>query len=232
MQVFCDFDGTVSSVDTTDYVLSRLAAPGWEQLEKDWLAGRIGAAACMRGQIALIRGGDAELDAVLDDVGVDPGFPDFAAWCARTSVPLTIVSDGVGYFIHRILWRHGLDGLPVISNRLARRAGARRLVQPHLRKGCAAGAGVCKCAAMVRRTPSGPSRNIYIGDGRSDFCVSGRADILFAKGELAEYAAARGQAHHRFKTFHDITATLTGLLEARRAAVRQEFACTTRSLRL
>ena len=62
MHVFCDFDGTVSTVDTTDRVLSRLALSAWEDLEADWLAGRMDAAACMRGQIALVQGADADLD--------------------------------------------------------------------------------------------------------------------------------------------------------------------------
>lgn len=217
MLVFCDFDGTVSTVDTTDHVLSRLAAPAWEALEADWLAGRIDAAACMRGQIALIAGDDAELDAVLDAIELDPGFIAFAAWCGRAGVPLTIVSDGVDHFIRRILARHGLGELPIVANRLAGRAGARRLEQPYRREGCAAGSGVCKCAVAAPAEPS-DRLMVYVGDGRSDFCVSQRAGMLFAKGALADYAAGRGQAHHPYATFHDITATLAPMLEARRAA--------------
>jgi 2,3-diketo-5-methylthio-1-phosphopentane phosphatase len=170
----------------------------------------------MRGQIALIEGSDADLDAVLDAVELDPGFPAFAAWCADHAVPLTIVSDGVDYFIRRILARHGLEDLPIVSNRLVGEAGARGLDQPHRRDGCAAGAGVCKCdVAAAGHVPA--KTLVYIGDGRSDFCVSHRADILFAKDALAAYAAGRGEAHHAFETFHDITATLKPLVEARRA---------------
>jgi len=215
MHVFCDFDGTISVVDTTDCVLSRLAGSEWEALEADWIAGRIDAATCMRGQIALIQGSDEELDAVLDTVELDPGFPAFAAWCADHAVPLTIVSDGVDYFIRRILARHGLGDLPIVSNRLTGAAGARALAQPHRRLGCAAGAGVCKCDVAAAAPPA--TTMVYIGDGRSDFCVSHRADILFAKDALADYAAGRGEAHHAFETFHDITATLKPLVEARRA---------------
>jgi 2-hydroxy-3-keto-5-methylthiopentenyl-1-phosphate phosphatase len=217
MQVFCDFDGTISVVDTTDHVLDCLARPDWEALEADWVAGRIDAATCMRGQVALIDGSDADLDRVLDAVELDPGFPAFAAWCADNETPLTIISDGVDYFIRRILARHGLGDLPVISNKLVGRPGARRLAQPHARQGCAAGAGVCKCEATAARTDAAQTL-VYIGDGRSDFCVSHRADVLFAKGALADYAAGRGEVHHVFETFHDITAMLAPLVEARRAA--------------
>lgn len=221
MHVFCDFDGTISTVDTTDRVLSRLAAPAWEELETDWRAGRIDAAVCMKRQVALIEGDDAALDAVLDAVELAEGFTDFVAWCATHGIPLAVVSDGVDYFIRRILGRHGVGNLPVVSNRLGGGAGARRLSQPHRREGCAAGAGVCKCEATAKRLGPGlrPSL-VYIGDGRSDFCVSARADILFAKDELAAYAAGRGQAHHPFHTFHDVTAVLAPMVEARRIAAQ------------
>jgi len=209
MQIFCDFDGTITTLDTTDHVLSRLATPAWEELEADWCAGRIDAAACMRGQIALLQGDDRALDAVLDEVELAAGFGDFVDWCAR---------EGVDRFIRRILARHRTPDLPIVSNRLMGRESARRLAQPHRRDGCAAGAGVCKCEATQRRMGAGNARAtlVYIGDGRSDFCVSARADLLFAKDALADYAERRGQAHHPFTTFHDVLAALEPLVGSRR----------------
>ena len=35
---------------------------------------------------------------------------------------------------------------------------------------------------------------VFVGDGRSDFCVSGQMDILFAKGKLLDYARSRAIA--------------------------------------
>lgn len=215
MHVFCDFDGTISTVDAVNFVLDRLAHPHWREIEDDWIAGRIDAAACMRAQTALISGDDAALDAVLDEVDLDPGFARFVAWCGSNGAPVTVVSDGVDYFIRRILSRQGLDWLPVISNRLEGAAGMRRLGQPHLLAGCAAGAGVCKCAAVK---PAAAESVIYVGDGRSDFCVSARADLLFAKGALAIYAQERNLPYYRFDTFDDVTTTLAEFIEARRAA--------------
>jgi 2,3-diketo-5-methylthio-1-phosphopentane phosphatase len=219
MHVFCDFDGTITTVDTTDRVLSRLANPAWAALESDWQAGRIDAAACMRAQVALIAGDDAALDAVLDEIEIAEGFVEFVAWCDLHGVRLTVVSDGVDYFIRRILRRHGVGDLAVVSNRFLGGAGARRLAQPHRREGCAAGSGVCKCEVTRQRLGSGRDHTlVYVGDGRSDFCVSARADILFARDALAAYVRARGQAHHLFDTFHDVVAVLAPLVEARRVA--------------
>lgn len=217
MRVVCDFDGTITRKDTTDLVLAALAKPEWEDLEADWIAGRITAAECMRGQIALIEASDAGLDAVLDAAELDPGFARFAAWCEERAMPLSIVSDGVDYFIRRILGRDGLADIPTIANQLAGDATARRLEQPWAREGCAAGSGVCKCA--IADGPAGTRRQtlIYVGDGRSDFCVSGRADILFAKDRLADYAAARGRPFHPFTTFDDVTEVLARLIGATEA---------------
>jgi 2-hydroxy-3-keto-5-methylthiopentenyl-1-phosphate phosphatase len=140
-----------------------------------------------------------------------------------------VVSDGVDHFIARILGRHRLGHLPVIANHLVGNAElGRRLEQPWSRAGCAAGSGVCKCQVAARSDEVATARAndvddlmVFIGDGRSDFCVSGRADLLFARDKLAAYARSRAMPHHEFTDFHTITTTLSaahGRL-ARRAAI-------------
>jgi len=224
MRIFCDFDGTIAKVDTTDLVLTRLADPAWETLEERWTRGEITAAECMRGQVALISGDDAALDAVLDTVELADGFSEFVVWCRANAVPLTVVSDGVDRFIARILGRHGLSHLPVIANHMVGNdLVGRRLEQPWSRAGCAAGSGVCKCQVATRETAGDAAADlmVFIGDGRSDFCVSGRADLLFARDKLADYARARAMPHHEFSDFHTITTTLAAAhgRSARRAAI-------------
>jgi 2-hydroxy-3-keto-5-methylthiopentenyl-1-phosphate phosphatase len=162
----------------------------------------------MRGQVALIGGSDAELDAVLAGAELDPGFPDFVAWCEARGLPLSIVSDGVDAFIAQILARHGLDRLPVTANRLTGAAGRRGLEHPPRPVDCESGAGVCKCAAAAT---DDSDIVVFVGDGRSDFCVATRADILFAKGALAAYATAQGKAYYSFDTFHDVRHALAQL---------------------
>jgi 2,3-diketo-5-methylthio-1-phosphopentane phosphatase len=211
MRIICDFDGTITRQDGTDLVLEALAAPAWRALQDEWVAGRLLGADCMVGQVALIGGSDADLDAALDTVELDPDFADFVAWCESQGFPLGIVSDGVDRFIARILARHGLERLAVTANRLAGEPGARRLDLPWRRSDCAAGSGVCKCAAAaIGQAANVPT--VYIGDGRSDFCVSAGADILFAKGALAEHAATRGRPYYPFVTFGDVRRRLASLI--------------------
>lgn len=214
MRIFTDFDGTVSRIDTTDFVLSALADPAWRDVEADWVAGRISAAECMRRQVAMIQGSDAELDAVLDQVEIDPGFADFVTWAEANAFSITIISDGVDYFIRRLLARMELSRVQIIANRLVGEPGSRRLDQPWLSPGCAGGTGVCKCNA-AGAGPQHLAQRVFIGDGTSDFCVSQRVDILFAKDRLAAYAQARGRRFHPFDDFNDVTMTLTALVDAR-----------------
>src|SRR5262245_12565255 len=58
--VFVDFDGTIASLDTTDLLLERFAAPQWRQIEEDWKAGLIGSRECLVRQIDLVRATSVE----------------------------------------------------------------------------------------------------------------------------------------------------------------------------
>ena len=59
--ILCDFDGTISQEDVTDSLLMRFGRPGWDALEVDWRAGKIGSRQCMAGQIALLDCSEDEL---------------------------------------------------------------------------------------------------------------------------------------------------------------------------
>ncbi len=200
MHIYSDFDGTIALCDVTDLVLQAFAAPAWEDIEAAWRLGEIDAATCMRRQIALIDAPRGALDALLDSVGIDTGFSAFVDWCEVNHVPLTVVSDGVDYFIRRILGKHGLGHIPVFANRLISTKSGLRLEHPWRKPSCSAGSGVCKCAIES----AGRHRSVYIGDGRSDECVGPKADTLFAKDKLAAFCQRRRLPFIPFATFDDV----------------------------
>ena len=186
MRVYSDFDGTITEEDATDFVLSRLANPEWQIIENEWKAGHIGSAECMRRQIALIKASPEQLDETLDQVHIDPHFVSFVQFCEDNGLQLTVISDGVDYFIRRILCRIGLEHLPVIANELTMtQGGGWQLASPYSTASCTSAAGVCKCKVVA----TGAEPRIYVGDGRSDFCVSNKPEITFAKGSLATFCA-------------------------------------------
>jgi 2,3-diketo-5-methylthio-1-phosphopentane phosphatase len=209
--ILCDFDGTISTEDVIDGLLERYGQEGWRALEADWVAGQIGSRECMQGQVALLDLAGDELDAHLDTLAVDPDFPAFVAEARRQGHQVSVVSDGLDYAIRRLLARHGLGDLPVAANRLSPGDVPRRwrLDSPFSADDC--GSGTCKCARIqgARAAPAGPV--LLVGDGRSDFCASGAADLVFAKGRLARYCAEQQLRHRPIAGFGDALALLPDL---------------------
>lgn len=201
MQIFCDFDGTISLKDTTDEILSRFAAPAWEIIEEEWKNGVIGSAECMRSQIALIYASKQELDDALDSFPIDPTFGEFVRFCETLGAPVTVISDGVDYFIKRILRRYHLDYLPIIANTLTM-TGERTysLSCPYTNSACSSASGVCKCRQIGSRT----GMRVFVGDGRSDFCAAESVDLLFAKSTLATHCEQQGIPYISYQHFSDV----------------------------
>jgi 2-hydroxy-3-keto-5-methylthiopentenyl-1-phosphate phosphatase len=123
--ILCDFDGTISVEDVIDSLLDRFGRPGWEALEQDWRAGRIGSRECMSGQVDLLKMTRDELDEHLARCGSIMRFRDFVAKVRELGVPIRVVSDGLDYAIHQILGRYGLDDLPLAANHLSPAHAAR-----------------------------------------------------------------------------------------------------------
>jgi 2,3-diketo-5-methylthio-1-phosphopentane phosphatase len=205
LQLLVDFDGTIAMIDTVDALLSLHAEPRWLEIESAWLAGKIGSRDAMAAQVALLRLDATELDTFADSVALDPGFLNFAAFCAAQNLPVTVVSDGIDRVVQRVLTRHNLD-FPVRANKLEQISHERWLLMfPHAADGCTS--GNCKC-----RTPSPDGAfRILIGDGRSDFCAAATVDLCFAKGKLIEHCRSEGIAHIAFRDFNDVTRILSDL---------------------
>src|SRR5262245_32193381 len=202
VRVFVDFDGTISLEDTTDVILERFADPEWRTIEAQWLAGLIGSRDCLSRQIDLVRATPEELDAVVDEVPIDPHFPELVALCHSHGVPVTVISDGLDRIVNKMLARAGLD-VPILANRLEWLGDKRwRLNFPHEAADCRSQAGHCKCRALGLE--AGTVR-ILIGDGRSDFCAAESADLVVAKGALAEHCQSIGLAYIVFGNFAGAT---------------------------
>ena len=213
-RVFVDFDGTIAPVDTTDLLLERFAAPAWRDIEEEWKAGRIGSRECLVRQIDLVRVTPTEMDDFIRTVDIDRGFQSFVRLFRRLGHALVVVSDGLDRTIRTVLDRNDID-VPYFANHLQWRGDDRwRLTFPHARSDCAALSGNCKCSFSEGR----PSElNILIGDGRSDFCLAGRADLVLAKASLLKHCRTAGLPHIAFENFDEATELLAGWLEERGA---------------
>jgi 2-hydroxy-3-keto-5-methylthiopentenyl-1-phosphate phosphatase len=207
--VFIDFDGTLAPGDPTDTLLDRFADRSWLQLEAAFKAGNMTSRECMARQIDLLRATPTDYDALVGSMTIDPNFKAFAALCERHGIAMTIVSDGPDRSIDILLRKAGLE-IPYFANKLEWLGGRRwQLAFPHARPDCPMVAGNCKCQ-FVDRFPA--AMQIMVGDGRSDFCVSRRVDLVLAKGALEKHCKANDLAHFAIKDFRDATRLMKGWL--------------------
>jgi len=203
-EVFCDFDGTITCVDATDAVLETFALPAWREWEQRWVRGEITSQICLSHQIELIKADRDTLVQFAADLPIDEGILELDRRCAEQNVPLTIVSDGLDLLIEAVLRRHDLLHLPVFSNHIRwDKNGIPSLSFPFSVPGCESGAGTCKCL-LTRPSDPTTSQTIYIGDGRSDQCVSAQIQTLFAKGSLRTWCEAKGITYHPFETLANV----------------------------
>ena len=216
--VLVDFDGTIAPDDPTDRVLERFADPSWRDVEAAWQRGESTSRDCLAHQTALLRATPEALDEMVGTIRIDPGFPAFVDFCRHRGIELKIVSDGFDRIVGAALSRARLS-VPFFANNLEWRGGDRwRLGLPYFRSDCRVGSANCKCS----HTQWSPTRShVVIGDGRSDFCMSTRADYVIAKGRLAEHCRANDMPYALYENFYEVAATLSVWLAGpTRAAVK------------
>jgi 2,3-diketo-5-methylthio-1-phosphopentane phosphatase len=217
--LFLDFDGTISERDVIDVLLESFADSQWLDLEAEWQAGRIGSRKCLREQMRLVRATREQINTLLDSIKVDRGLGELLETCAKHRVPVHIVSDGFDYCIQRILASVGarigrvLDHVRVCSSRLKLLGESWSVEFPYFRSNCAHGCATCKPAVMRQLNPSG-ARAIFVGDGLSDRYAAQSADIVFAKGKLADYCRESNISYVLYEDLGRVAVYIESLLSA------------------
>jgi 2,3-diketo-5-methylthio-1-phosphopentane phosphatase len=201
--VFLDFDGTVSSVDTGVHLLERLAPPEWREVDAEYLRGEIGSRVCLLDEWDLLPHDEAVLRDALRDVAIDPDAAGLVADLRAAGAEVLVVSDGFGFFATEVA---GALGVPILTNTVDWTTG--RLEFPHEDRCCACSScGVCKQAPIKDAKYEGRS-TVLVGDGASDYKAALLADVVFAKGTLAEWCTRQGVPFTPFATLADVRAAL------------------------
>jgi len=207
LNIFCDFDGTITEVDTTDAILEAFALPEYRDWELLWEQGLITGRECMERQTRLINAHPQTLRLFCKHLPVDVGIYELENACLRTGSSLMIVSDGIDLSMDAVLKTCGLGHIPHCSNRLRWDSGRRPfLTFPFGNPNCRGGCGVCKCKILDETRRDTPA--VYIGDGLSDSCVVHRADRVFAKNRLREYCLQNEISHEPFAKLSEVARAL------------------------
>lgn len=224
--LFLDFDGTISRRDAVDAILETYADPKWLTFETEWCAGRIGSRDCLRAQMSLVRASRKEIDALLDEIGIDEDLVPLLEMCAMRNIPAHIISDGFDYCIRRILSGANkriaafLRGGRVCAAHLESRGHLWRTEFPFFHQTCGHGCATCKPAVMrLLNKTNAPA--IFVGDGLSDRYAVESADLVLAKDGLSEYCSANSIEHTRYQNLGDVATHINRWL-AGRVFLREE----------
>jgi len=207
--VLTDFDGTLSLTDVGYEVLLQFSGRGWDDIDRDYCEGRIGSKDAYA-RIAAILGGTREemLRFVAEHTVIDPHFRDFYAFCWQRGIAVKVVSDGLDFYIDFVLRRHGLSDIPYYSNVMTFEEGKPRSIEfPYANESCNR-CGTCK-SNILESCRDGFGRIAYVGDGYSDLCPAGKADLVFAKGILWTRLSRTQTGVRKYRSFRDVTAFLS-----------------------
>ncbi len=225
LRVFCDFDGTVAPVDIGNVLFRHFAGETAHRIALRYAEGEITARECLLGEAHAA--GVVSPDDVAAFVGqfrIDEHFDSFRRFCVANGIPITILSDGLDFYVGRVLRNNGAGDCPFFANHLdfvgVNGETTMRASFPYADSECTF-CGNCKRNHMI--TSSGDDDIIvYAGDGLSDRCAVRYADVVFAKKSLVKYCQEQNISYFEFSTFRDIQERLESLVGRKRLKKRRE----------
>lgn len=208
--VFCDFDGTITTVDTFGDALAKYAP----QLGAEILPGLYNREITLREGVRRILESipSEQFAAFVDEVNdkqVRQGFSEFLQFLGDRQVPCVVVSGGLVAMVERVLARLGTDGKPlrhwidsVAAISIDTEADYFTIVSPF-----EGGTELVEKVQVMGKYDY--HRAIAIGDSLTDINMALKADLVFARDRLQAYLDQEGKAYIPWETFDDIRQYLT-----------------------
>ena len=211
-QVLLDFDGTLVEPNVAILLVERYCPGGEKVAHEIDLAlreGRMTLRQAWKRQLALISpdqlGEMASFAA--REVALRAGASELLRLLVEWSIPTSIVSGGLDFFIQPILDREAIR-FPLFSDRLTceRNAGGLGVLHPFEHPTCRL-CGICKAQVVLDHKSAG-SRTVFIGDGQTDRFATEVSDIVFARHRLRTFCELAGIPQYPFETFDPVTRQL------------------------
>ncbi len=204
--VACDFDGTITTKDSLYSFFETYASKKWQDVEQLWKQGKIGSKECLIEEFSLVENLNEELiENYTKTIQIDPYFKEFLDFLKQKNIDFVIISDGIDYFIKRILKNGGIncENIKIITNHAQFQNGIFTITYPNDNNNCKKNSGTCKCK-IVKDLKNQYEKVFYIGDSTSDFCVSDKVDYLFAKDNLSLYCSQNKIKFEKYSNFKEV----------------------------
>ncbi len=205
-RVFVDFDGTITKLDVGNSFFRKFGNE--EESLRDvakWKNGQLSGSGLLLQEAKSVRVKKEEALLFSRSCEIDSSFKEFVSFCRESNIDMTILSDGLDFYIEEILRTNGISGIPFYSNRAHFDSNTISIELPY-ESDCTKCAN-CKGYQILKR--SGPDDVIiYIGNGYSDRCAVQYADIVFAKDDLLKHCEENNITFYPFDSFKDVLAKL------------------------
>lgn len=208
--VILDYDGTVTVDDCNEIVLQHAVGDAWRVSEMAMQRGEISPGEAFRRQIGLLQLPRDELFALAVAASrLRPGFRDFLHGALAAGARVVVVSDGLRETIEAVWQRERLPPVELYASELLGDPESGYDVGfNELALAC----DRCRhCKGHVLSTVRRPHERIAVfGDGDGDLCLAREAELVFARGRLAELCAGEGIVYRPFETFSGALELLNG----------------------
>ena len=203
LQVFSDFDGTITTRDTIVFLTEQhgRGAEFRDEMLQGIKTGKLTVFEVIRRELETVTLSWQEAQkSLIRHIEIDPSFPSFVDWTRSAGLPLSVVSSGLEPTVRLFVGEYGLK-IHAHPVEFAPDGWRYRIRESSLK-------------TVVLRQAKKKGKLVYIGDGTSDVDAIPFADVLFAKSYLEEYCRRNNVAYEPFQTFSDVQARLVEYLSA------------------
>jgi 2,3-diketo-5-methylthio-1-phosphopentane phosphatase len=222
-KVFVDFDGTITTKDVGEHMFLEFGdAEKAKEIIDRWIKKEITSTESWLMLCETIKNFNKEdFDKFLSEMKIDPTFFGFENYCRENNIEMYVLSDGLDYYINKVLANNKLHYLKLYSNKLNFNQ-ENKLVPffPNTDEECKSCAN-CKRNHIINNS-SDDDYTIYIGDGYSDTCPAQFTDFVFAKNSLLKYCEKERISYFPFNNFNDVTIRMEELRKKRRLRKRHQ----------
>ena len=202
----CDFDGTVTEDDISFILLDTFAKGDWRAINRQYTDGIITVGQFNEKAFGLVRAGKkVMLDYLKDKVKVRTGFQKLVELCQQKGIRLVIVSNGLDFYIKKILEDMGLLNLEYHAAETQFHANKLkvRYIGPD---GSVVDSGYKE--KYVNQYLKEGYHVVYIGNGTSDLSPARGAHQIFATENLLKSCQSNGVTCIPFTSFLEINQVL------------------------
>lgn len=222
-KVFVDFDGTITKQDVGEQMFLRFGdADEAQKIVDKWISNEITSIDTCKLLCETVKEFNPGLfDDFLSTIKFEESFIEFEKFCDVNNIDLYVLSDGLDYYIDKLMIRENLDHLTVYSNQLSFDKSGNLVPDfPYTDEECNL-CGNCKRNHILNHS-SDEDITFYIGDGFSDTCPAQHVDFIFAKKSLLKFCEVNRISFYPFNNFNDVIPRMEELLNKKRVKKRHQ----------